>query len=71
MCRAWQNQDITNTVWFENIAYQQIRSSIYLQSIMSFVYLGQTEVKEENLNKFMSTGKDVEINGLAEDVNTH
>ena len=42
-----------------------------LQAIIRFVYLGRTEVKEEALKVFMSTAKDLEIDGLAEDVNAH
>ena len=41
-----------------------------LQSIIKFVYLGQTEIEQENLGKFLEAAKTLEIKGLA-DVSQH
>jgi len=41
-----------------------------LESIIKFVYLGQTEVEQDNLGKFLEAAKTLEIRGLA-DVSEH
>ena len=37
-----------------------------LQDIMSFIYLGEVEVAQEDLERFIRTGKDLDIKGLTE-----
>ena len=37
-----------------------------LQSIVQFIYLGQTEVAQDNLDIFMTAAKELEIRGLTE-----
>lgn len=41
-----------------------------LQSIIRFVYLGQTDVDQDFLDKFMEAAKELKIKGLCEDKNT-
>ena len=38
-----------------------------LQSILQFIYLGQTEVSQEHLATFMAIAAELEINGLVEE----
>merc|ERR1719186_827932 len=35
-----------------------------LQSVIKFIYLGQTEVEQDDLELFMKAGKDLQIKGL-------
>ena len=35
--------------------------------VMQFIYLGQCQVGQEELNAFIVTGKDLAVNGLLED----
>lgn len=44
---------------------------IELKAIIEFIYLGQTEVEQDYLPRFMSVAKDLEIRGLAEDPPTN
>ena len=38
-----------------------------LEMVMQFIYLGQCQVGQEELNAFIATGKDLAVNGLLED----
>lgn len=40
-----------------------------LEMIMQFIYLGQCEVGKDDLESFLATGQDLEVNGLTEEVN--
>merc|ERR1719186_1853655 len=40
-----------------------------LQSVIKFIYLGQTEVEQDDLELFMKAGKELEIKGLFENSN--
>ena len=40
-----------------------------LQLIVRFIYLGECDVRQEDLDSFLETGKDLEINGLRDEVN--
>ena len=42
-----------------------------LQSIIQFIYLGQTEVGQEDLEPFLAAAKDLEIRGLNETRSTN
>merc|ERR1719186_1825352 len=37
-----------------------------LQSVIKFIYLGQTEVEQDDLEMFMKAGKELQIKGLSE-----
>merc|ERR1712129_153435 len=37
-----------------------------LKSVLQFIYLGQAEVEQENLQQFMDSAKDLEIQGLVD-----
>jgi len=39
-----------------------------LKAVIEFVYLGQTEIDEHDLQRFVSVAKDLEIKGLSEDL---
>ena len=41
---------------------------LQLQAVLHFMYLGQVEVAQENLEHFMDIAKDLEVKGLAENV---
>merc|ERR1712204_27563 len=67
----------SSSSFFKNILLKNPHSSplIYLkgvqlvdlQSILQFLYLGETEVKEENFTAFMAIADELKINGLFED----
>ena len=40
-----------------------------LALVMKFIYLGQCEVRQSELDDFLSTGNDLKVGGLMEDVN--
>ena len=42
---------------------------VAIQSIIRFIYLGQTEVEQESLDKFMEASKELKIKGLFEETN--
>ena len=41
---------------------------VTLQSVLNFIYLGQTEVKQRDLDRFLAAAKELQINGLVEDL---
>ena len=40
-----------------------------LALVIKFIYMGQCEVRQSELEDFLSTGKDLKVGGLMEDVN--
>ena len=40
----------------------------YLMMALEFIYLGQCEVSQEDLTRFMNTGKELRISGLMEEL---
>ena len=36
--------------------------------VMQFIYQGQCEVGQEELESFLTTGKNLEVNGLMEEI---
>ena len=42
-----------------------------LRSLLNFIYLGRTEVEQDDLEEFLGIAKDLEIKGLSNDKNVH
>ena len=47
-------------IYLRGIAHQ------YIQLIVQFIYLGQVEIPQEDLQHFLDAAKDLEINGIAD-----
>merc|ERR1719318_1573146 len=60
------NSEKFNLVWneFERHASLTVKD-LFTQG--NFIYLGHTEVRQEDLNSFMETAKELEIKGLVDD----
>ena len=41
---------------------------VTLQSLLNFIYLGQTEVKKRDLQEFLAAAKELQINGIVKDL---
>ena len=52
-------------IFFKGIPYAN------LQSVLNFVYLGQTEVKQGDLESFLVSAKELQINGLVQGFQTN
>ena len=50
-------------LYLKDIRYKE------LALVMKFIYLGQCEVRQSELENFLSTGNDLKVGGLMEDVN--
>ena len=49
-------------IYLKGIKYKE------LEGIIKFIYLGQTEVGQDDLTEFITVAKDLEINGLKENI---
>ena len=48
-------------IYLPNISYEE------LQSLMEYIYLGQTEIGEQNLRNFLAVGKHFEVRGFEDE----
>jgi broad-like protein len=63
-CSSFFRRILLNNPHQHPLLYLKGINSAHLKSIIQFIYLGQAEVNQDDIQKFMESAKDLEIKGL-------